>query len=90
MFNELSHNAAYNEEALCHTFLQGLNQKIENKILNMAKLPKTLTKLQDCSSLFDLQLSIQQNRGQVLSPQQIFRAPTGTRNNPIAVDCQFI
>jgi hypothetical protein len=90
MFNELSHKAGYNEEAMRHAYLQGLNQDIEDKILNMAEIPKTLTELQDQAALFDLQSNIRRNKGQMTTYKEVLGAPTGTRNNPISVDHQFV
>jgi hypothetical protein len=90
MFNELSHEAGYNEEAMRHAYLQGLNWDIEDKILNMAEIPKTLTELQDQAALFDLQSNIRCNKGQMTTYKEVLGAPTGTRNNPISVDCQFV
>jgi hypothetical protein len=90
IFNELSHEAGYNEEAMRHAYLQGLNQDIEDKILNMAKIPKTLTELQDQAALLDLQSKVRRNKGQMTTYKEVLGTPTGTHNNPILVNCQFV
>jgi hypothetical protein len=54
IFNSLATDASYNDEALIHIYMQGLNDSIHSQILLMSTLPTTLQGMQDKAAEFDI------------------------------------
>jgi hypothetical protein len=53
-FNDLAPDTGYEENALKHMYIKGLNREIENQIMLMEKIPEDLWSLQDKAATFYL------------------------------------
>lgn len=84
-FNALADDTEYDQKALVHLYLKGLNQRIENQIMLMENIPTDLFALQDKASTFDLRRNNYYNRDQQ-SNQRTSYPGKGTRDDPLRID----
>jgi hypothetical protein len=89
-FNTLAPDTGYDDNALRHLYIKGLNWQIADQIMLMENIPTDLYSLQDKATTFDLWRTNyfhweSQNEGQTNNYQG-----SGSRNNPIQINKAFI
>jgi hypothetical protein len=92
IFNSLAKKTEYNKHALVYKYRKGLNQRLNEKLSYMEKVPTKLVDIQDKAAEFEAREDNNPHKDSTWSPKDFIKKaeqPAGSRGNPIIVEQQL-